>query len=41
MTTLESSNFKDMWNFNHPHLNMKNHQEKLRQVEVLVKKGKF
>jgi hypothetical protein len=41
MTTCESSNFKDMWSFNHPNLSMKNYHEKLHQVEVLVEKGEF
>ncbi len=41
MTTLESSNFKDMWSFNHPNLSMKKCHEKLHQVEVLVEKGEF
>ncbi len=36
--TLESSNSEDVWSFNHPHLSMKEHREKLCQVEVLVKK---
>jgi hypothetical protein len=29
ITTLESSNFEDVWSFNHPHLNVKEHWEKL------------
>ncbi len=29
MTMHESSNFKDMWSFNHPHLNVKEHRKKL------------
>jgi hypothetical protein len=41
ITMLESSNFEDMWSFNHPHLNMKEHWEKLHQVEVPIKKGAF
>jgi hypothetical protein len=41
ITTLESSNFEDMWSFNHPHLNMKEHWEKLHRVEVPIEKGAF
>ncbi len=41
VTTLDSSNFEDMWSFNHPHLNMKECWEKLHWVEVLVEKGNF
>jgi hypothetical protein len=38
VTTPESYDFKDMWSFNHPHLSVKDHREKLHQVEVLVEK---
>jgi hypothetical protein len=38
MTMLESSDFEDMWSFNHPHLSVKECQKKLHQMEVLVKK---
>jgi hypothetical protein len=41
MTTLESFDFKDMWSFNHPHLSVKDHREKMCRREVLVKNGKF
>ncbi len=38
---LESFDFKDVWSFNHPYLNVKECQKKLHRVEVLVKKGLF
>ncbi len=41
VTTLKNFDFKDMWSFNHPHLNVKDCWEKLRQVEVPIKKGEF
>jgi hypothetical protein len=42
MTTLESTfDFKDVWSFTHPHLNMKECWEKLHQVEMHVEKGAF
>jgi hypothetical protein len=37
VTTLESSDFENVWSFNHPHLSVKKHREKLCQVE----KGTF
>jgi hypothetical protein len=39
MTRFKSFDFEDVWNFNHPHLNIKEHWEKLRQVEVPIEKG--
>ncbi len=30
VTMLEIFDFEDMWTFNHPHLSMKDHWEKLR-----------
>jgi hypothetical protein len=41
VTTPASLNFKDVWSFNHPHLNVKEHWEKLHWMEVLVEKGTF
>jgi hypothetical protein len=41
MTMLESFNFEDVWSFNHPHLNVKECQEKLHWMEVPMEKGKF
>jgi hypothetical protein len=41
ITMLESFNLENVWNFNHPHMSMKEHWEKLHQVEVLVEKGTF
>ncbi len=41
VTTLESFDFKDVWNFNHPYMSVKECQKKLRQVEVFVEKGVF
>jgi hypothetical protein len=41
VTTPESSNFEDVWNFNHPHLNVKECWQKLHRVKVLVEKGTF
>jgi hypothetical protein len=34
MTTPESSNFEDAWNFNHQHLSMKDHQENVCRGDV-------
>jgi hypothetical protein len=31
--------FEDVWSFNHPHLSVKAHQEKLCRVEVPIGKG--
>ncbi len=36
-----SSYFKDVWSFNHPHMSMKERWEKLCQVEIPVEKGTF
>jgi hypothetical protein len=40
-TMLESFDFENVWTFNHPHLSMKEHQEKMHQVEVPIKKRAF
>jgi hypothetical protein len=39
VTTLESFDFEDVWNFNHLHLSVKDRLKKLHQVEVPMKKG--
>jgi hypothetical protein len=41
VTTLQSFDFEDVLSFNHPHLNIKEHWKKLRQVEMPIKKGAF
>jgi hypothetical protein len=33
--------FKDLWSFNHPHLSVKDSQEKLCQMEVPIEKRTF
>jgi CRISPR/Cas system-associated endonuclease/helicase Cas3 len=39
VTTLESFDFEDAWNFNHLHMSVKDCRKKLHKVEVPIKKG--
>jgi hypothetical protein len=41
VTMPKSFDFKGVWSFNHPHLNVKEHQEKLHRVDMPIEKGTF